>query len=84
MGGAPAYTDMEASDVETWTSTALTYAGTCKEAFEGSNMNGNVKILVQRKIVKLSQLTSNALALVKRYYVSAATNAHHNHNNNHP
>ncbi|XP_021738093.1 pectinesterase inhibitor 9-like [Chenopodium quinoa] len=82
MGGAPAWTEteMEASDVETWTSTALTYAGTCRDAFDGSGTNGNVKLIVQRKVVKLSQLTSNALALIKRYYVAAAKIGHHHEN----
>lgn len=73
---------MEESDVQTWTSTALTYAETCREAFDGNDMNGSVKNMVQHKIGKLSQMTSNALALVKRYYVSAAMKSHHH--NNHP
>ncbi|CAO2819796.1 unnamed protein product [Amaranthus hypochondriacus] len=84
MGQIRAYSEMAASDVQTWTSTALTYAGTCKEGFEESGVNGNVKKIVEGKIGKLSQLTSNALALVKHYYVSAARNSNHNHKRNHP
>ncbi|KAL2901779.1 21 kDa protein [Bienertia sinuspersici] len=82
MNRAVAWTPMEASDVQTWTSTAMTYAATCMEGLNGSGMNGKVKNVVESKIVKLTHLTSNALALIKRYYVAAARNAHHH--NNHP
>ncbi|XP_074303194.1 21 kDa protein-like [Silene latifolia] len=68
--------EMQASDVQTWTSTAMTYAGTCIESFSGSEMNGNVKLIVRRQVERLTQYTSIALALVNNSYGSKK-NAHH-------
>uniref|UniRef100_A0A7C8YVM4 Pectinesterase inhibitor domain-containing protein n=1 Tax=Opuntia streptacantha TaxID=393608 RepID=A0A7C8YVM4_OPUST len=56
--------EMVVSDVETWTSAALTYEDACMEEFAAKEMKGNVRIIVRREIWKLCQLTSNALALV--------------------
>ncbi|KAJ8439274.1 hypothetical protein Cgig2_030209 [Carnegiea gigantea] len=77
--GGPS-SEMVMSDVQTWTSTALTYAGTCIDGFEGRDMDGNVKIIVRRQIMKVTQLNSNALALVNSY--GSSRKAHHQRHNN--
>ncbi|KAK9698711.1 hypothetical protein RND81_08G125400 [Saponaria officinalis] len=70
---------VQASDVQTWTSTALTYAGTCMECFSGNDMNGNVKLIVRRQIDRLTQFTSIALALVNNSYGTRTKGHHHEH-----
>lgn len=59
--------EMVVSDVETWTSAALTYEEACMEEFGGREMKGNVGIIVRKEIWKLNKLTSNALALVHHF-----------------
>ncbi|MBA0796685.1 hypothetical protein Gohar_007432 [Gossypium harknessii] len=55
------------SDIQTWVSAALTDEDTCMDGFAGKSMNGNVKTMVRKRIVKIAHLTSNALALVNNY-----------------
>ncbi|XP_041007856.1 21 kDa protein-like [Juglans microcarpa x Juglans regia] len=55
------------NDIQTWVSAALTDESTCTDGFHGKSMNGNVKTTVREKIVKVAQLTSNALALINQY-----------------
>ncbi|CAN6565092.1 unnamed protein product [Malus baccata var. baccata] len=55
------------SDVQTWVSAALTDETTCFDGFEENGMNGKLKTIVGGRIVKIAQLTSNALALINRY-----------------
>ncbi|ESQ31693.1 hypothetical protein EUTSA_v10004950mg [Eutrema salsugineum] len=55
------------SDVQTWVSAALTDVTTCTDGFEGDDMNGKVKVLVRRRILVITQLTSNALALINHF-----------------
>lgn len=55
------------NDIETWVSAALTDADTCMDGFDGHGMNGRVKNVVRRYIVKVAHLTSNALALINSY-----------------
>ncbi|KAF5731081.1 putative DC1.2-like [Tripterygium wilfordii] len=55
------------NDIQTWVSAALTDESTCADGFDGKNMNESVKTAVRGQIVKISQLTSNALALVNSY-----------------
>ncbi|KAK5813177.1 21 kDa protein-like [Gossypium arboreum] len=55
------------SDIQTWVSAALTDEDTCMDGFAGKSMNGNVKTMVRKRIVKITHLTSNALALVNNY-----------------
>ncbi|KAG2711095.1 hypothetical protein I3843_04G055300 [Carya illinoinensis] len=55
------------NDIQTWVSAALTDESTCTDGFQGNSMNGKVKTTVRGKIVKVAQLTSNALALINRY-----------------
>ncbi|KAM1126568.1 hypothetical protein ACFX2I_041814 [Malus domestica] len=55
------------SDVQTWVSAALTDETTCSDGFEENGMNGKLKTIVGGRIVKIAQLTSNALALINRY-----------------
>lgn len=55
------------SNVQTWVSAALTDENTCLDGFSGRSMEGNVKAGIQRRIVNVAQVTSNALALVNRF-----------------
>ena len=55
------------SDVRTWVSAAMTDESTCSDGFAGNAMNGNLKRAVRGRIMKIAQLTSNALALVNNY-----------------
>lgn len=55
------------SNIQTWVSAALTDEDTCTDGFEGKRMNGNLKITVKGRIVNVSQLTSNALALINKF-----------------
>ncbi|XP_030533011.1 21 kDa protein-like [Rhodamnia argentea] len=59
--------EMMISDVQTWVSAALTNEDTCSDGFAGKEMNGKVKTAVRARIVTLSHLTSNALALINAY-----------------
>ncbi|KAL6126985.1 hypothetical protein ACLB2K_075030 [Fragaria x ananassa] len=59
--------EMMISDVQTWVSAALTDESTCSDGFAGNELNGNLKTVVRGRIVKIAQLTSNALALINRY-----------------
>lgn len=58
---------MVMSDIQTWVSAALTNDNTCMDGFAEEAINGNVKIIVGRHVVKIAHLTSNALALVNSY-----------------
>ncbi|XP_010550579.1 PREDICTED: 21 kDa protein [Tarenaya hassleriana] len=55
------------SDIETWVSAALTDENTCTDGFEGSAMDGKVKVLVRERILAIARLTSNALALINHF-----------------
>ncbi|KAB1217060.1 21 kDa protein [Morella rubra] len=55
------------SNVQTWVSAALTDENTCLDGFAGRNMAGNVKAEIQRRVTHVTQVTSNALALVNRF-----------------
>ncbi|GLT91016.1 hypothetical protein SLE2022_089260 [Rubroshorea leprosula] len=55
------------SNVQTWTSAALTDENTCLDCFAGRQMDGNIKNSIRRGIVDVAQVTSNALALVNRF-----------------
>ncbi|TKY70856.1 21 kDa protein [Spatholobus suberectus] len=55
------------SNVQTWVSAALTDDDTCLDGFAGSAMNGNVKAAIKDRVVRVAQVTSNALALVNRF-----------------
>lgn len=56
--------DARINDIQTWVSAALTDEDTCMDGFAGKSMNGNVKNMVRGRIVNVSRLTSNALALI--------------------
>ncbi|MFS8032466.1 putative pectinesterase [Helianthus anomalus] len=58
--------DWHMSNVETWVGSALTNQNICGRGF---TMNGHVKDVVTKRIVYVSQVTSNALALVNRFAV---------------
>ncbi|CAK9171147.1 unnamed protein product [Ilex paraguariensis] len=55
------------SDIETWTSAALTDDDTCTDGFEGNAMNGQVKTIVLSHVGEIEQLTSIALAFINNY-----------------
>ncbi|KAJ4706204.1 putative 21 kDa protein [Melia azedarach] len=56
--------EFQMSNIQTWVSAALTNEDTCTDNFQGKAMNGNVKDTIRTSIVRVSQLTSNALALI--------------------
>nr|XP_043627423.1 pectinesterase inhibitor 9-like isoform X2 [Erigeron canadensis]XP_043627424.1 pectinesterase inhibitor 9-like isoform X2 [Erigeron canadensis] len=55
------------SNVQTWVSSALTNQNTCSRGFSDASMDGPVKAAVIRRMNYVSELTSNALALVNRF-----------------
>ncbi|XP_052176887.1 21 kDa protein-like [Diospyros lotus] len=59
--------DLMMGDIQTWVSAALTDDDTCTDGFSGSAMAGKLKSTVRGRIVKVAQLTSNALALINGY-----------------
>ncbi|KAI4332643.1 hypothetical protein L6164_017535 [Bauhinia variegata] len=56
--------DLTMNDVQTWVSAALTDESTCTDGIQETK--GNVKTTVRGRIVKVAQLTSNALALINQ------------------
>ncbi|MCL7024344.1 hypothetical protein MKW94_007586 [Papaver nudicaule] len=56
--------DVQMGNVETWMSSALTYEDTCIDGME--NRKGRQVKLLRSRILKLSYITSNALALVSK------------------
>lgn len=55
------------SNVQTWVSAAMTYQDTCLDGFAGPRMNGNLKSAIRDRVLSVSQVTSNALALVNGF-----------------
>ncbi|XP_059625471.1 21 kDa protein-like [Cornus florida] len=51
------------SDIKTWVSAGLTDNDTCMDGFAEKAMDGNLKTAVRGRVLKIAQLTSNALAL---------------------
>lgn len=64
--------ELTMSDVQTWVSAALTDESTCTDGFQeiSSSTDGKVKAIVRGRIVQVSQLTSNALALINKLATS--------------
>lgn len=58
--------EFKINDLQTWVSAALTNEDTCMDNFEGNGMNGKVKDTIRGRIVRVSQLISNALALINQ------------------
>ncbi|KAK1261523.1 hypothetical protein QJS04_geneDACA020473 [Acorus gramineus] len=54
------------SNIQTWVSAAITDQSTCMDGFDegGAAAKGAVKEAVRREVVRVSQLTSNALGLI--------------------
>ncbi|KAI3501132.1 hypothetical protein L1887_28992 [Cichorium endivia] len=57
------------SNAETWVGSALTNQNICVRGFDDSSMNGHVKDAVTKRMLYVSQVTSNGLALVNRFAV---------------
>ncbi|GLT84412.1 hypothetical protein SLE2022_026450 [Rubroshorea leprosula] len=55
------------SNVETWTSAALTDASTCLDEFPTGRNMSKMKATIKGKVLNVAQVTSNALALFHRY-----------------
>jgi len=55
------------SNVQTWVSAALTDQNTCVDNFSSPHMDRNLKAAIGAKVVGVSQVTSNALALVNNF-----------------
>ncbi|KDP22408.1 hypothetical protein JCGZ_26239 [Jatropha curcas] len=58
--------EMKMSNIQTWVSAALTDEDTCMDGFQGNAMNGKVKLKIRQYVERVSQLTSNALALINK------------------
>lgn len=56
--------ELHMSNLQTWVGAAMTGEDTCMDGFSGYDMNSSVKHAVRRCVVKATQLTSNALALI--------------------
>ncbi|KAL9325799.1 hypothetical protein ACSQ67_006444 [Phaseolus vulgaris] len=54
------------SNVQTWTSTALTNGDTCISGFNAAATTGNVKLELKQRVTDVAMLTSNALYLINR------------------
>ncbi|KAL3714054.1 hypothetical protein ACJRO7_006061 [Eucalyptus globulus] len=56
------------SDIRTWVSAALTDEDTCMDGFQERGISNNKKVEgpIRSSIVRVAQLTSNALALINR------------------
>ena len=66
--------EMVMSDVKTWVSAALTNDDTCMDGFgQSAGAKAAVKDLVRGHVIKVSRMTSNALALINMY---ASTDVH--------
>ncbi|XP_057979517.1 21 kDa protein-like [Malania oleifera] len=65
-GGSRESFKFQMSNVQTWMSAALTCEDTCTDGFEGV-AKGPLKTEVSEGVEKVSQYTSNALALVNSY-----------------
>ncbi|KAK9059244.1 hypothetical protein SSX86_021863 [Deinandra increscens subsp. villosa] len=57
------------NNVQTWVSSAFTNQNTCIEGFSDRSMNGQIKDDVNKKMASVSDITSNALALVNSFAV---------------
>ncbi|KAK7264417.1 hypothetical protein RJT34_32026 [Clitoria ternatea] len=55
------------SNIQTWVSAAITDQATCLDGFDEAHVGKNLKAAIRPKVVDVSQLTSNALALVNRF-----------------
>lgn len=55
------------SNVQTWVSAAETDENTCLDGFSGKAMDGKIKSSIRARILKVTQLTSNALALCNQF-----------------
>ncbi|CAO2819795.1 unnamed protein product [Amaranthus hypochondriacus] len=74
------------SNVQTWVSAALTEQSTCFDGLNDGKIHPNgakIKSSVQISVNSVSQVTSNALALVNRY-VTRYNNGHAHRGKNHP
>ncbi|XP_031378638.1 21 kDa protein-like [Punica granatum] len=63
--GGPEF-EMQMGNIQTRVSAALTDEDTCMDGIEGRAFNGEVKRTIKSRIVRVAQLTSNALALINR------------------
>ncbi|KAK6935238.1 Pectinesterase inhibitor domain [Dillenia turbinata] len=57
------------SNVQTWTSAALTDANTCLDEFSRQTMDAKDKVMIRARVLTIAQHSSNALALVNRFAV---------------
>lgn len=72
LGSGGESLQFQMSNVQTWMSAALTNEETCTDGFEDVG-DGDVKTDVRERVVKVKQVTSNALALVNSYASKVTT-----------
>ncbi|MBA0874448.1 hypothetical protein Goshw_016908 [Gossypium schwendimanii] len=58
------------SVLQTWVSATITDEDTCMDGFSSRAMNGYAKMIVKKRIVKITHLMSNALVLINNYVSS--------------
>ncbi|MBA0631575.1 hypothetical protein Godav_000435 [Gossypium davidsonii] len=64
------YLKPRVSAIQTWVSATIMDEYTCMDGFSSRAMNGYAKMIVKKRIVKITHLTSNALALINDYVSS--------------
>ncbi|XP_049412054.1 21 kDa protein-like [Solanum stenotomum] len=55
------------SNIETWISAAITNENTCADGFAGRALNGRIKTSIRARVTHVTQVTSNALALINQF-----------------
>ncbi|TKY53335.1 21 kDa protein [Spatholobus suberectus] len=63
------------SNVQTWVSAAMTNQKTCLDEVDGPHVDANLKDAIKPRVVDVSQVTSNALALVNHFASKNRTTA---------
>ncbi|XP_058184323.1 21 kDa protein-like [Rhododendron vialii] len=72
LGSGGESLQFQMSNVQTWMSAALTNEETCTDGFEDVG-DGDMKTDVTERVVKVKEVTSNALALVNSYASKVTT-----------
>lgn len=55
---------LRVDDIQTWVSSALTDENTCMDGFASNDMKASERGIVRSRIVKVAQMTSNALSII--------------------
>ncbi|TMW86650.1 hypothetical protein EJD97_021059 [Solanum chilense] len=55
------------SNIQTWMSAAITNENSCADGFAGRALNGRIKSSIRARVNHVTQVTSNALALINQF-----------------